>query len=591
MSTFSSVSYDDWSGSEDSPRSPEDFSAFVDYSYPWLKDSAYATSSFSVDFVVGDARFYVPGDIDSNILALFSGSQWAGETVTYGFPISRGIYEWINPSAEGFRPASIQTQNAFHSIFKGAWGGMSLTSLESFTNLSFSYAGRGEANIKLAGFQPNSIINRSHGYYPGTPIYGGDTWIVDADKPAATPGTYQYYIMLHELGHALGLKHTHEYGPGTPKMAAHLDSTEYTVMSYNVVANPQTYMMYDIAALQEMYGADFTANSNHTVYKWNPTTGETFVNGSSQGRVEGNKIFLTIWDGGGNDTYDLSAYTTGVRVDLSPGGYSLLSTDQRADGVKGNVYNALQHRGDMRSLIENAIGGSGNDWLGGNSANNTLTGNAGNDTLDGAEGNDYLYGGAGNDVLRGGIGNDNLRGDAGDDYLDGGAGNDYLDGSQGNDTMVGGAGNDSISDTAGNDLIEGGDGNDSIGGGVGVDTLIGGNGDDYLFIEAGSTYYSPDVLTGGSGFDTFYVVGKGYAGDIYNTVITDFQGGIGAGDRIFMMRNLFSDFNAVKAAARQVGTDVVIDTLQFNYTGSTGMKLTLQNFQLSKLAADDFAFI
>ena len=30
----------------------------------------------------------------------------------------------------------------------------------------------------------------------------------------------------------------------------------------------KTYMQYDIAALQELYGADFTMNGGNTVYTW-----------------------------------------------------------------------------------------------------------------------------------------------------------------------------------------------------------------------------------------------------------------------------------------------------------------------------------
>ena len=48
--------------------------------------------------------------------------------------------------------------------------------------------------------------------------------------------------------------------------------------------------------------------------------------------------------------------------------------------------NDFQTYNNPASLIENAVGGSGNDTIIGNAANNTLTGGAGNDTLDGVNG-------------------------------------------------------------------------------------------------------------------------------------------------------------------------------------------------------------
>ena len=103
-------------------------------------------------------------------------------------------------------------------------------------------------------------------------------------------------------------------------------------MSYRHLSGdyPQTYMQYDIAALQAMYGADFTTNSGNTVYKWSASTGETFVNGVGQGTPLRNKIFLTIWDGGGIDTYDLSNYSGGASIDLAPGGFVKFSDAQLA---------------------------------------------------------------------------------------------------------------------------------------------------------------------------------------------------------------------------------------------------------------------
>lgn len=64
--------------------------------------------------------------------------------------------------------------------------------------------------------------------------------------------------------------------------------------SYEQFGAPQTFMMGDIAALQEMYGADFTTNSGNTVYKWTPGSGATFVNGAVGISPGANRSFATI---------------------------------------------------------------------------------------------------------------------------------------------------------------------------------------------------------------------------------------------------------------------------------------------------------
>ena len=213
--------------------------------------------------------------------------------------------------------------------------------------------------------------------------------------------------MIHETGHALGLKHPHDTVGSFGAIPANLDSLEYSVMSYRSYAGastsggytngafgyPQTLMMYDIAAIQYMYGANFNFNAGNTVYKWSPTTGQEFINGVAQTAPGGNTIFMTIWDGGGNDTYDFSNYTTSLKIDLQPGSWTTASTGQLADlgnghVAIGNIANALLYQNNPTSLTENAIGGSGNDTITGNTANNKLTGGAGNDTIDGLSGTD-----------------------------------------------------------------------------------------------------------------------------------------------------------------------------------------------------------
>src|SRR3546814_6954343 len=81
-----------------------------------------------------------------------------------------------------------------------------------------------------------------------------------------------------------------------------------------------------IRALQHLYGADFTTNNGNTVYSWNPLNGQTLVDGAVAISPGGNRIFATIWDGGGVDTYDLSAYSTNLNIDLRPGQHSTFSS-------------------------------------------------------------------------------------------------------------------------------------------------------------------------------------------------------------------------------------------------------------------------
>ncbi len=130
------------------------------------------------------------------------------------------------------------------------------------------------------------------------------------------------------------------------------------------------------------------------------------IDGAAQGRPGGNKVFMTLWDGGGTDTYDLSGYGAGVSINLAPGAWSTFAEEQLAhlgfqDGPRhaaGNVANAYLYGDDPASLVENALGGSGDDALRGNQADNLLAGNSGDDALYDGRGNDTLLGGEGLDT-------------------------------------------------------------------------------------------------------------------------------------------------------------------------------------------------
>jgi serralysin len=329
--------------------------------------------------------------------------------------------------------------------------------------------------------------------------------------------------------------------------------------------------MDDIAALQSMYGANYTTNGGATTYAWSPTTGEMSINGVRQGAPGANRIFQTVWDGGGTDTYDFSAYNSGLTVDLQPGAWTKTSTAQLAklswDGSKvavGNIANARLYNDDLRSLIENAKGGTAGDVIKGNVGANALWGNGGNDKLYGLDGNDSLDGGAGADVLDGGTGTDtaifggqlsdyrvttladgslqiqDLRAGAPDgtdvvwntewfQFVDALCALDdltraatpaisamglMLTGGAGNDQLAGGEGDDKLYGLAGNDALAGGAGKDLLSGGAGLDTVT------YATAAAGvrADLYNAAVNTGEAYGDTYSgienLTGSEYADDL-----------------------------------------------------------------------------
>ena len=83
---------------------------------------------------------------------------------------------------------------------------------------------------------------------------------------------------------------------------------------------------------------------------------------------------LTIWDGGGVDTLDLSGDDFGVTLDLRPGAFS------STHGMTNNIslaYVPGWTPDELAGYIENARGGDGDDVITGNDRDNVLEGNGG----------------------------------------------------------------------------------------------------------------------------------------------------------------------------------------------------------------------
>ena len=187
--------------------------------------------------------------------------------------------------------------------------------------------------------------------------------------------------LMHELLHTIGLDHPGPYNGDSANYESqalfHQDSHQYTVMSYwtadvtgadheagGLFYFASTPLLYDVASLQYLYGANMTTRTGDTVYGFNATAGRAVYDLAAHPQ----SVF-TIWDAGGRDMLDLSGYASGSSINLHAGGFS------DAGGLTDNISIAYGAR------IEDARGGAGNDVIVVNSASNRVWGGPGADTF------------------------------------------------------------------------------------------------------------------------------------------------------------------------------------------------------------------
>ena len=223
-------------------------------------------------------------------------------------------------------------------------------------------------------------------------------------------GSYGWETLIHEIGHAMGLKHPGNYNAGgggtaAPWLAGTLDSRRYSIMSYNQPAdgsfvtatqtaggtsysaspvNPSTYMPYDIAALQMLYGAATDSNRAASAAHFQTLTFDSNWRG-----------FETLWTPNGG-TLDASATQKSAIIDLRAGAFSSIGATVNTASYLASFPKAVQSFASKNATffgfndVALAYGSSIGTAKGG-SANDAFFAATQSATIDGGSGTDVVY--------------------------------------------------------------------------------------------------------------------------------------------------------------------------------------------------------
>ncbi|MBI5277378.1 MAG: Ig-like domain-containing protein [Burkholderiales bacterium] len=411
---------------------------------------------------------YVSTSGDEVIDSLIWGTRWQSHTVNYSFATSNSYYS--TSSSTGYGPSSgdeepwsdwdVLTSSQKTSV-RAALAAWSAVADLKFNEVTDSSTVAGDIRFAFS----SSSSGQAWAYSPADAAWGGDVWFnTDGTSHGSnwTAGSYEFLAAIHEIGHAIGLKHPFSTSPYNSALIPEgWDCRSFTVMSYSAGLDlPNTYfsfepttpMLADILALQEIYGPNTSTNAGDNTF--------SFGNGT---------YHQTIWDAGGTD-WIVDTSSLGSEIDLRAGYGSSLGTDVYVQDLFGtNLFAVYNVWIAFDVTIENARGGSGKDVIRGNDLANIVDGGAGADSLYGGKGGDTYYadnvgdvitedGGEGSDLVYSSIaytlpanveslvltGSGNLSGTGNADanLLTGNTGSNQLKGGAGNDTIDGGAGND-----------------------------------------------------------------------------------------------------------------------------------------------------
>lgn len=339
-------------------------------------------------FVSSSVTDIHPANINA-IDSLLSDLRWTNPTISYSFPTSNSPFLWSTHPGFGYgfqfgdgepwssaaKPLTSTDQINFEHALQ-QWANVANV---NFTKLTETTDEVGDIRAAYSEDSQTHILAWS--YLPGFSVRAGDIWINTAsllNHQEWDPGTTSFKSILHEIGHALGLKHpfSDPENETAVTLPADLDNTLHTLMSYTYTNlqgdqgnefsfHPTTPMVLDIAAIQYVYGANMNYQAGNDTYSYG----------------DANTYHETIWDAGGLDTIH---YTGAIPtlIDLNPTSASLIGQPVYVQSNGVNLGLSIPNVWIADDVtIENAITGQGDDVLIGNNSSNMLDGGSGIDIV------------------------------------------------------------------------------------------------------------------------------------------------------------------------------------------------------------------